>query len=504
MRKFILLWLFIILSYGVDTIAANYPLEIIQPRTGLNTLNRFYKAYPGLEYNVRMAVIGGVYPFTYSLTTAPAGMVINEDTGEIIWPNPITIGSPYLVTAKVVDSDAIEQTVSWTITVTTTGFRFVDAINGLSVASGGTGTLANPWKTVKDFYEGSVYDSKYAQSYSGEFLYWRTGTYALDAYKENCLPDQTAVDNECRVPFVEAYKPIVWLAYPGETPVINHNLGGHDAYIMFYQYSDNTYIDGLTFDVNGSTRSKSIVFAGGNDTTYRRNTTYGIDHHHSGGNNSLFFVTDGQRVSVQDNIASDVTGADGFFVLGYHSVKTLIENNLVTNIAGHSISAKTDTKNWTIRGNKITGSTVTGISTQCYPDLMDTEISHNYVKVASGDALRLNFEWNETTGAEYIHHNTIVGPIELINALATNGPWVFYNNVIVNSTGGDKVTKTGWSSASTYSNTNNLTDTVETNILDSNGFLLPAYAEYIGVMGWQIAEIPIVQNRSHRIRVTHE
>ena len=189
---------------------------------------------------------------------------------------------------------------------------------------------------------------------------------------------------------------------------------------------------------------------------------------------------------MQDNIASDVTGADGFFVLGYHSIKTLVENNIVTNIAGHSISAKTDTKNWAIRGNKITGSTITGISTQCYPDLMDTEISHNYVKVASGDALRLNFEWNETTGAEYIHHNTIVGPIELINALPTNGPWVFYNNVIVNSTGGDKVTKTGWSTSTSYTNSNNLSETVEANILDANGFLLPAYSEYIGVMGWQV------------------
>ena len=477
--------------------AANYPLEIIQPRANLNPLNRFYKAYPGLEYNVRMAVIGGVYPFSYSLTTYPTGMTIDEATGEITWSNPTTVGSPHAVTAKVVDSDATEQTVSWTITVTTSGFRFIDAVDGLTVAGGGTGTLANPWKTMADFYEGSVYGSKYAASYAGEFLYWRSGTYELDAYKENCVDPQTDVSNECRVPFVEGYKPVVWLAYPGETPIINHNSGGHDAYIMFYQNSNNTYIDGLTFDVNGSTRSKSIVFAGGNDTTYRRNTTSGIDHAHAGGNNSLFFVTDGQRVSVQDNIASDVTGG-GYFVLGYHSIKNLIENNIVSGIGGHSISAKTDTKNWTIRGNKITGSTVTGISTQCYPDLMDTEISHNYVKVASGDAMRLNFEWDEDTGAEYIHHNTLVGPVELINAVATNGPWRFYNNVIVNSTAGDKVTKTGWTTSSSYTNIDSLSETVEANILDSNGFLLPAYAEYVGIMGWQTAGyVPPVCDYAH-------
>jgi len=477
-----------ILIFPIPAAAANYALEIIQPRAGLDTTNRFYKAYPGLEYNVRVAVIGGVYPFVYSLTTAPEGMTIDSKTGEISWPNPTTSGSPHSITAKVVDSDATEQTVSWTITVTTSGFLFIDAANGLSVANGGTGTLANPWKTMADFYGPIDYDSKYTTTYSGSFLYWRAGTYALDTYKENCVTPQTDVDNECRVPFIEGNKPVVWLAYPGETPVINHNMDGHDAYIMFYQYSDNTYIDGLTFNVNGSTRSKSVVFAGGNDTTYRRNNTYGIDHAHTGGNNSLFFITDGLRVAVQDNLAGGVTGAGGFFVLGYHSVKTLVENNIVTDIAGHSISAKTDTRNWTIRGNKITGSTVTGISTQCYPDLMDTEISYNYVESASGEAFRLNFEWNETTGAEYIHHNTIIGPFELINAVATNGPWVITNNVIANSTGGDKVTKTGWSTSTSYTNADNLSDTVAGNLIDEDLLLLPAYSAYIGLRGWQLPD----------------
>ena len=111
--------------------SANYPLEITQPQAGLDTTNRFYKAYPGLEYNIRLAVISGSYPYVHELTTAPTGMTIDATTGEIQWDNPTTSGSPHSVTAKVTDSDSSTDTGSWTITVTTDGFYFLDAVNGI-------------------------------------------------------------------------------------------------------------------------------------------------------------------------------------------------------------------------------------------------------------------------------------------------------------------------------------------------------------------------------------
>ena len=55
------------MSGAVDGLASNYPLEILQPEAGLENLvetNRFYKAYPGLEYNVRIGVIGGLTHLT--------------------------------------------------------------------------------------------------------------------------------------------------------------------------------------------------------------------------------------------------------------------------------------------------------------------------------------------------------------------------------------------------------------------------------------------------------
>ena len=85
------------LAAAMPAAAANYPLELISPRavgtspsSGLAAMpsgHRIFKAYPGLEYNIRAVVIGGAYPFTFALSNAPSGMSINAD-GTITWPNP--------------------------------------------------------------------------------------------------------------------------------------------------------------------------------------------------------------------------------------------------------------------------------------------------------------------------------------------------------------------------------------------------------------------------------
>jgi hypothetical protein len=79
---------------------------------------------------------------------------------------------------------------------------------------------------MKDVYGGNDYNSKHSDHHPGAFVYWRAGTYGIDAYVEDC-------PSECRVPWSNR-RPLVWLAYPGETPEINFNLAGHgDAYIPF-------------------------------------------------------------------------------------------------------------------------------------------------------------------------------------------------------------------------------------------------------------------------------
>ncbi|MDF1881835.1 hypothetical protein JHD50_11080, partial [Sulfurimonas sp. MAG313] len=69
-------FLLLLLSIGLS--AANYPLEIIQPQANLDIKNRFYKAYPGLVYDVRLAVIGGAFPYSFILESGPTGMSIDS------------------------------------------------------------------------------------------------------------------------------------------------------------------------------------------------------------------------------------------------------------------------------------------------------------------------------------------------------------------------------------------------------------------------------------------
>src|SRR5687767_12569806 len=98
-----------------------YPLEItnIGPVgvNGMSANNRIFRAYPGLEYNIRAAVVGGVYPFQYSLSGAPTGMTIDAATGEIRWPTPQSNASNITLTVR--DSAGATRSATWSITVTT-------------------------------------------------------------------------------------------------------------------------------------------------------------------------------------------------------------------------------------------------------------------------------------------------------------------------------------------------------------------------------------------------
>ena len=85
---YILLIILFFLAPDVAT-AALFPLEITNIKasgTGtpaIPSTNRIFRAYPGIEYNIRAAVIGGDYPYTYELSGQPSGMTINSRTGEI-------------------------------------------------------------------------------------------------------------------------------------------------------------------------------------------------------------------------------------------------------------------------------------------------------------------------------------------------------------------------------------------------------------------------------------
>jgi len=468
---------------SAPALAANFPLEIIQPKPNLDTKNRFYKAYPGLEYNVRLGVIGGVYPFRYELVTKPEGMTI-DGLGEITWAEPVLSTVPVDVSVVVVDAESSTTNVSWTITVTTSGFRFVDSVNGLSAVAGGAGSFANPWKSFKDVYDGDDYASKSTDRYANEFVYWRAGVYTMDAYKEA---------GGARVPLVENNKPQVWLAYPGEKPVIDMS----GSYLAIYSGASNVYFDGLEFKLNGNAKGKGITIdSDARNVTFRNNLFHGITNAVTGGNNSFIFITRsgvGRDYVIQDNEMHGVK-VSGYGILGYNARNVLIENNVLHDIAMHPISPKEGTQMWFIRANRMYNNPSNSINIQ-YSNTSgiasgNIEISHNVVE-AGGGKVRVNS--NQTTAGlpVYIHRNTFKGVVQQDVTTASNGPFYWSHNVIENeSVQENHIDYFRVDVPSRVVTTSNLAGKVSQNIVDSRGRLTPAYHSYVGTHGHELVVRP--------------
>jgi hypothetical protein len=476
--KQISLLLFIFILYPHSVLASNYPLEIIQPQADLDIKNRFYKAYPELEYNVRLAVIGGEYPYRYKLTTAPQGMSIDKK-GIISWASPAASITPYSVSVEVLDAESNKASVSWTILVTANGFRFIDAVNGTSAINGGDGSIANPWKTMKDVYGGNDYDSKYTQAYAGEFIYWKNGTYVMDAYTES---------KGTRTPFVGNRKPMVWLAYPDEKPIIDLGL----AYISIYGGGDNAYFDGLEFNLNSNSRGMGFqISSSANNVTFRKNKFHGLTTGYVGGNNSLIFISknkQGSYWSFQDNEMYDVN--NGYGVLGYYAKNVLLENNVFHELGGHPIGPKMGTQMWFIRANYLYNNRSNSINVQYYGGSVgsgDIEISYNFVDVGGG-SVRVNTNQDASGGPMYMFRNTFLDDVQQNKVTLDNGQFYWYNNVIINDSAyANKIQLRNIETPERLIITDNLTGEYANNIVDAQGKLTPAFSQFVGQRGHQLS-----------------
>lgn len=112
---------------AADAEPARYPLELVSPREAgtspspddgspaIPAGHRIFRAYPGLEYNIRAVVLGGSYPFRFELSDAPAGMTIDSRTGEIRWPKPS--GEQSRPTITVTDAEGTTRSSPWMIKV---------------------------------------------------------------------------------------------------------------------------------------------------------------------------------------------------------------------------------------------------------------------------------------------------------------------------------------------------------------------------------------------------
>ncbi len=457
-----------------NAFAAISPLEIIQPRAGLDTNNRFYRAYPGLLYNVQIAAIGGTYPNTYRLDSGPSGMSINNASGELSWASPTESGSPHSVRVTVTDSGGATASVTWSITVTTQGFRFVDAVNGRSVASGGTGTFSNPWRSIADWYI-----NKYDSTYRGTFLYFRNGTYRTA---------EAPIEDSYRLA-LPGNKPLVWLSYPGEKPVIDVT-SSHVA--PYGGGCSNLYFEGMEFR-NFTTNFGVRIDSNADNVTFRRNTFANLPSGYggSGTNASGLMISNGGGVgnyfAIVENTFRDMYG-QGYGLLGYWTNKVLVQGNTASNFNvsdSKAIGPKTNNSYWFIRDNRINVAQGQGIWVDTYSYTANIEIAYNLVRANSDAALWIGQE-PAAYGRFEMYRNTFIGEdIKISNLSSSSGPVSFLNDVVISTSGGTMNTADSSAATSRMTQSGLLVGSLSAGIVDTSGNLTTAYQNYIGQKGYQ-------------------
>lgn len=497
--------------------AANFPIQIVQPQPSLGIFNRYYKAYPGLRYRVPVGIFGGAYPFTYSLVAAPAGMSIDARSGIIDWPNPSASPTPYPVTVRVTDAEGAVTERSWTVTVTTQGFLFLDAQNGTHAAGFGCsagcgdGSLGNPFRSLIDVYRGTDYAAMSDATYNDHSLYFRGGSYGLEGFF-NHLDQSQQYSLEWRGQF----KPVIWLAYPGESVVIDHNLAAgsvhpslppsaNGAFIDFRNgIADDAFIHGIVFSdmLNHSFRLTN------NRAVFFENRFFNLGPG-IGGENSSFIMFSGRELNssfhmyVRDNVFDTLN--TGAFVKTYGLTYSVIENNLFRNGSGNpleGLALKHADQYVDVRSNSFDGAFGSGAIDGNWNDDGNIEIRFNKIlnspatySDSAAKAITINHD-ALTRGPVFIHRNTIEGTVFLRYGATGNGPISFYQNVVVNENSGtpagSHITFGSVADPSIFTAANNLAGYPVDGIIDAEGNLTASYSSFLGTRGHQLNSAPLV------------
>lgn len=431
------------LAFGITGIllapsaeAANFPLELAHPRAAgtsptpgaptIDPSHRIFWAYPGLAYDVRAVVTGGAYPYAFSLTNAPTGMTIDAATGRIHWPNPQATAADVGLT--VVDAEGTQVQSTWTITVDPTKFLFVDAVRGHHAPSNGcsatcgTGTLENPWQTISDMVSSG-------SGSAGKILYFRAGTYGvLD------VPRARVGGPWERVELSSTTRALSWIAYPGETPIVDFGFdGAAEPGPLIRLSGPAVYIDGFE-----TRRSHYIAWQLG-QAHYGVLRRMRMHEHGPGedGTNAAFIMTLTQAgettkyLAIQNNDFSDYDTSVA--IKFYSQEKAVIEDNAFhDDHASEAIHLKADSRQFLVQHNLFFNMSGSAIAGNMHDPTTGGEVRFNVVRDSPIDALGVNQDGMATT--VYAYRNTFVGRVRVRNTDGADGPFHFRDNVIVSST----------------------------------------------------------------------
>jgi len=450
------------------------PVEIIAPYDGLAnpSRNRYFVNYTGLEYKVPVIVYGGRLPFAFTLPTKPTNMTIDATTGVITWPGADVTAGTHNVTCTVTDAVGNTDSVSWTITVGTSGHYFIDA----SVGASGTGTLASPFKAWSDITTGTA----------NGMLWVRAGTYDLTGLVSSGVATWTS-------------KARILQAYPGDAqPILDMTLGR-----LYFGTSPSFWAGGIKFDnllyeSPGLASSQAILI----ESNAGDFNVYNCTFNNNGGKASAgetpapIYISDGgangYRWSVTNCTFTNLTG-EAYGFLGYRTFKAVISNNTMTGFQSGSIpiGAKVHCGQWCVRQNTLNNTAGKGIWLYGFPltggfvtDLFFIE--HNNIKQTSDQAVHMGEDSNMIFGRIVIRRNTIHGGcgVYIDGMVSGQGPIWMADNILQFSsiTFNSPSTPTG-----DFRGTGDIYTVSGDGTIDSSGDLTTAFQNLRGRFGYQMA-----------------
>lgn len=468
-----------------------FNLKVIQPAAGLDKNNRFYRAYPGILYDVQIVGVGGAYPYTYRLVNGPSGMSVDAATGVLRWtpPNEGRVSA----TVEIKDQRGATDSVTWTIDVTKDGFVFVDSRNG---SSNGKGTIDDPLRSVSDIYGGTHYEAKRAGTYRNYFVYFRQGNYVLDGYRED--PRVQWTNNQ----------PVVLMAYPGEKPVLDLSA----TYLWADSRLTNFYLEGFhipnmaTALRNDPDSHKGFRITGSSShVTFRNNSFNNLaisDDTHQ--NQSVIMATAaspvGQNWAIVGNEFRNIHRAYG--IVGYDTAYVAVQGNTFDNLTHgkHAIGPKKGCEHWYIRDNKLTNIDGDAIWLYWAPGgrspYGNIEISYNYADART--ALLVNQKQATTHLPSHVFRNTLVGNVEYRAITSGSANQAIHNNIIINDVAASGGVSRGIRCTSNCSSPQKITgdednlvysSSQRSTVIDSQGRLVSdkrgSSAGILGVYGWE-------------------
>ena len=349
-------------------------------------------AYPGIAYESRPGVVGGIFPYEYRIKSFTLGGVPQSTTGvSLDWRRGTVRFTPasegtYVLTLEIKDSGATQKTLEQSFTIDSAASRFLFvAPNGNDAAGGGT--LAAPYKTLA---------YALASSTPNQAIVLRKGTY---------LPGNIKVYDT---------KAKQFLAYPDE--VVTLNLNKTANIVVSTNTAPAARFEG--FDIAGVTQW-GIISDPSKAGLVVRNVRFLDGQSNNNGENPAFIHGWGDsgpawrhKFLIQDNDFGPYVG-NGYATTWFDAGESLVENNqLNLGKVNGGFHDKDNSQYNTYRENYIafsdTNRNPMGIQVSAQDNSANVHIHHNLL-VNAGIHLGVQcFQATCSMRNHDVHHNTVV------------------------------------------------------------------------------------------------